>query len=349
VNSNPFYLLRSLPAAPLADSPDSTENLGGLLSALVRFHLRNLGGMPADLPNPNCMSPFPYMFGSTRVPGAERDSIAVAPRAGHVAVLRHGRFHSLPVLDEAGGCFGGAALSGALDELMALPPPPEPCPLALLTALPRGEVAAARARLLADPGNARALRAMDEALLVVALDDGPCGTLEDESRALLHGRGGLGYWDKHQLVRLPNGKLAVNFEHSYSDGMIWNRMLQEAAADVAGDGSSPYGPLPPAAAGGKPRASPLAVSAPFDEEAAAGVAAAVGDCDTAVLPFGHFGKGAIKAWGVSPDAAVQLSYQLAFARQHGGRLPAVYESCATRNFFRGRTEVIRSLTSESRK
>ena len=39
VNSNPFYLLRSLPAAPLADSPDSTENLGGLLSALVRFHL----------------------------------------------------------------------------------------------------------------------------------------------------------------------------------------------------------------------------------------------------------------------------------------------------------------------
>ena len=50
---------------------------------------------------------------------------------------------------------------------------------------------------------------------------------------------------------------------------------------------------------------------------------------------------------VSPDAALQMSYQLAYSTLHPGSPPATYESCATRNYYRGRTETIRSLSSES--
>ena len=43
-----------------------------------------------------------------------------------------------------------------------------------------------------------------------------------------------------------------------------------------------------------------------------------------------------------------MAYQLAYSKGHEGEIPTVYESCATRNFHRGRTEVIRSLTTESK-
>ena len=64
-----------------------------------------------------------------------------------------------------------------------------------------------------------------------------------------------------------------------------------------------------------------------------------------------YGKQVIKAARVSPDAWGQLLVQLAYARllrsrglqRQGG----TYESATTRRFFKGRTEVIRVVTSES--
>lgn len=49
-------------------------------------------------------------------------------------------------------------------------------------------------------------------------------------------------------------------------------------------------------------------------------------------------------WKMSPDAVAQMAFQLAFKRLHG-TMPSVYESCTTRWFHRGRTEVIRSCTT----
>jgi carnitine O-acetyltransferase len=64
-----------------------------------------------------------------------------------------------------------------------------------------------------------------------------------------------------------------------------------------------------------------------------------------------YGKQAIKAARASPDAWVQLLIQLAYARllrSHGWkRQGGTYESATTRRFFKGRTEVVRVVTSES--
>ncbi|KAJ1669190.1 Carnitine O-acetyltransferase mitochondrial, partial [Spiromyces aspiralis] len=58
------------------------------------------------------------------------------------------------------------------------------------------------------------------------------------------------------------------------------------------------------------------------------------------------GSDYIKKAKVSPDAFVQMALQLAYYRLHGQPC-ATYETASTRAFLHGRTETIRSCSSES--
>jgi len=64
-----------------------------------------------------------------------------------------------------------------------------------------------------------------------------------------------------------------------------------------------------------------------------------------------YGKQAIMAARVSPDAWGQLPVQLAYARllrsRGWQRRGGTYESAMTRRFFKGRTKVVHVMTSES--
>jgi hypothetical protein len=82
----------------------------------------------------------------------------------------------------------------------------------------------------------------------------------------------------------------------------------------------------------------------------------VGASNVAASYFRHFGKRELKAWRLSPDASIQVSMQLAYARLHcpggaAGAAPApgvsVYESVSTKAFLGGRTEAMRSTTAAS--
>ena len=66
-----------------------------------------------------------------------------------------------------------------------------------------------------------------------------------------------------------------------------------------------------------------------------------------VLHFEGFGKNFIKKYGASPDATAQLIKQLAFHRIFG-RPGVTYESAQTRKYQLGRTEVIRTVSNESK-
>lgn len=65
-----------------------------------------------------------------------------------------------------------------------------------------------------------------------------------------------------------------------------------------------------------------------------------------MLHFTGYGKNTIKTHKSSPDAWVQMIKQLAFYR-YFGRPGVTYESCQTRKFLLGRTEVIRSCSKEA--
>lgn len=66
-----------------------------------------------------------------------------------------------------------------------------------------------------------------------------------------------------------------------------------------------------------------------------------------MVHFTGYGKNAIKTHKASPDAWVQMVKQLAFYRLHN-RPGITYESCQTRKYLLGRTEVIRSASNESK-
>ena len=67
-----------------------------------------------------------------------------------------------------------------------------------------------------------------------------------------------------------------------------------------------------------------------------------------VIQYDGYGSSLIKSNKISPDAWVQMIKQLAFWKLRG-RAPGVYESCQTRKFLYGRTEVIRPTSNESTK
>lgn len=68
---------------------------------------------------------------------------------------------------------------------------------------------------------------------------------------------------------------------------------------------------------------------------------------TQMVHFTGYGKEAIKTYKASPDAWVQMIKQLAFYNMFD-RPGVTYESCQTRKFLLGRTEVIRSCSQEAK-
>jgi len=73
----------------------------------------------------------------------------------------------------------------------------------------------------------------------------------------------------------------------------------------------------------------------------------VGKEEMEVVHYEGYGKDVMKTFKVSPDAWVQLVMQLAFHKMHQ-RPGVTYESCQTRKYQLGRTEVIRSASNESK-
>lgn len=63
--------------------------------------------------------------------------------------------------------------------------------------------------------------------------------------------------------------------------------------------------------------------------------------------YEEFGKNQCKNLGVSPDAVMQLAFQLALYILEGKSVPT-YESCSTAAYKHGRTETIRSCTLETK-
>lgn len=73
----------------------------------------------------------------------------------------------------------------------------------------------------------------------------------------------------------------------------------------------------------------------------------VGKHELLVQNYEGYGKNYIKTHRASPDAWAQLVKQLAFHKL-AGRPGVCYESCQTRKYQLGRTEVIRSASNESK-
>ena len=305
---------------------------------------------------PQDMTLYKRMFGVNRVPGLERDVLAVhdPQTARHVAVIRKHQIYTLQVLDDEGRCMSVAELARAFQHILDDADSSEDVeePVAALTTERRPVWAMERARLQADPTNAETLAAVESALISVSFVDDAYDTFNAMARGGLYGAPGDRWMDKaFTYIVDERGRLAHHGEHSAFDA------LQPIAAfDYACDRSQ-QGVFRGEAAETKLRADrpdPVRRRWNLGPETLAAIDAAIThfvakteDLDLEILFFDAFGKDLIKTFKTGPDPFIQMSYQLAYHRMYG-RLPKTYESAATVAFRLGRTETIRPVTRESR-
>ena len=313
---------------------------------------------------PLCMNQYRLMFGWTRraMPGCDEN---VSPSgwpltrtAKNVMVLFRNQVFLVPYLDSSGKRLSLEQLQNQLwrivqrvqntakDKLQ-----PSVC---LLTTEHRDTWAQARQHLLGlSPINTRSMDMIERSLFALCLDDWACP--DDHSQVyanMAHSRSGQNRWcDKAiSVITMSNGKAGMNGEHSPCDALIPSRLMDWLVENEPAREPTATGDL----------SSELDLPEPewlewhcdarmmdYIHKAHLHAAQIQRNSDPAVLIYDGYGADFIKTVArVSPDAYIQMVLQLAYYRTQG-EFTATYETGSTRQFLLGRTECIRTLSTES--
>lgn len=358
LNANYVFLFAD---AELSTDRPQVERAAGLIAAAVDYKLRLDDERVEPVTQrgtPLSMAQNTFLFSTTRIPGVPQDTVRTPysadwpgpSQARHIVVLHRGNLVRMDVVGPDGAPYTLDDLTAGLDAVLKATPTRAPADTAVgqLTTGARAEWAGNRARLLAlDPANAAALDTVETALFCVGLEDvNPDGNLAACDQ-LLHGDAANRWFDKSvSLIVFPDGRAGINVEHCGLDGTTILSFVDDLLATSPREHS--------AASGARPQGLPAVDPVEFvlDDELRADVAAAgeafaafaAGTAST-VLTFDDFGQNQAKRLRMSPDAFVQLAYQLAHVRSKG-HIGATYESIATRGWRRGRTEAMRVVTPQ---
>ena len=365
LNANYFFLFNDPDDPPEAEGqarrPDQVQRAAGLVAAAVGYKLR----LDQDLIPPvvqrgqaMTMVQNKFLFSTTRIPGEVQDTVR-APysdewpgpsQARHVVVFFRGNAFRMDVLGPDGPPHSLDDLAAGLEAVMKAGSTRAPSNTSIgrLTTKARAEWAASRHRLLAlDPANRAALETIETALFCVCLEDIAPADTQQACDQLLHGNSGNRWFDKAvSLVVFADGTAGINVEHCGLDGTTILYLVDAMLGASPEEHSARSG----AASQGLPAVDPVELV--LDDGLRADVQAA-GDAfadfaaatATTIVSFPGFGSDRAKQLGLSPDAFVQMAYQLAHRRTKG-LTGATYESIATRQYRHGRTEAMRVVTPE---
>lgn len=334
---------------------------------------------------PFCMHQYTRLFNLTRIPKHDCDMLnAIPPEKDgrHIHVMLNDWCYTIQAYDRAGRNVGVKELENRLWEVVKDVQRREAngeraSRVGILTADERTQWAKNREYLLTlSDQNRKSFRAIETALFTISLDPytlPPTAVktqgsdqykqpvLDAQVRNTSSGLNGLNRWfDKSLTVSVEsNGRAGMNGEHSPCDALIPSIIVDYVVAehiDVAAFNESPQklggveyvGP-----AEGSQGWGPLnwVVDETISKEiqqAEARAKAIVEDSDASQLWFSEYAADWMKKSGkVSPDAYIQLALQLAWYKQRG-EFTATYETASTRLFKHGRTDVIRTYSSDTR-
>ncbi|XP_020843150.1 peroxisomal carnitine O-octanoyltransferase isoform X1 [Phascolarctos cinereus] len=317
--------------------------------------VHKIGNIPLD------MNQFRMLFSTCKVPGITRDSIINYFRTeseghtpSHIAVLCRGRIFVFDVMHE--GCMMTPPellrqLTYIKNKCHSEPDGPG---VAALTSEERTRWAEAREYLIGlDPKNLTILEKIQSSLLVFSLDDAsPQVTPEDYSEVtamVLTGDPTVRWGDKsYNFISFSNGLFGCNCDHAPYDGMVMVEICHYVDQKIFENEGRWKGSE-------KVRDIPLPEELVFtvDHKVLDDIGRAKeqylkqgSDLQIVVYAFKSFGKMQTKKKKLHPDTFIQLGLQLAYYRLHG--CPgSCYETAMTRAFYHGRTETVRSCTSEA--
>ncbi|GLH11647.1 uncharacterized protein GBIM_16393 [Gryllus bimaculatus] len=294
------------------------------------------------------MSQYNSLFNASRIPEIGKDRLYQDVNAKHVLVMRNGHFYIFDVIDKNGNIVPPTDILACMKYIAADTTPPAQHPVGVLTTSNRDVWAKNRKKLEAI-GNSDVLKAIDSSVFNISLD----GVAINEDRDLLvhhilHADGHNRWFDKSfSLLFTQDGYAAVNFEHSWGDGVAVLRYFN----DIFNDSSK------------NPRLHPDSQPSNIDpskcvrrldfkldseaeniiKEANAEYEKFYKSLNVDIMEFLTFGRNLCKKHKISPDSVMQLGFQLAYYKQNGS-YAATYESCSTAAFKHGRTETIRPCT-----
>ncbi|XP_050446529.1 carnitine O-palmitoyltransferase 2, mitochondrial isoform X3 [Cataglyphis hispanica] len=299
------------------------------------------------------MSQYKNLFNTTRIPELEKDVIFQDSSAKHLVILRKGHFYAFDVLDANDSIRSPREIAACLKAILEDDRPPNKHPVGVLTTSERDQWAQARSHLV-KTGNMEILKKIDSAIFVMILDDEVIGTEKNKLlRTYLHADGTNRWFDKSfSLIVSKDGYSGINFEHSWGDGVAILRYFQDVKADISK----------------KPRFHPNEVNELIKESVNIERLQFSIDAKSEniinrqktkyqdwinrlcidYIIYEEFGKNQCKKFRVSPDAVMQLAFQLALYTLEDRVVPT-YESCSTAAYKHGRTETIRPCTLETKK
>uniref|UniRef100_A0A8C5L6C7 Carnitine O-palmitoyltransferase 1, muscle isoform n=1 Tax=Jaculus jaculus TaxID=51337 RepID=A0A8C5L6C7_JACJA len=321
------------------------------------FQIRLLGSTI-----PLCSAQWERLFNTSRIPGEETDTIQHIKDSRHIVVYHRGRYFKVWVYHD-GRLLRPRELEQQMQRILDDPSEPQPgeARLAALTAADRVPWAKCRQTYFARGKNKQSLDAIEKAAFFVTLDEteqgyrreDPVESLDSYAKSLLHGKCYDRWFDKSiTFIVFKNGKMGMNAEHSWADapivGHLWEFVM---ATDVyqlcytedghcRGDTNSNI-PSPTRLQWDIPEECQEVI-----ETSLSSASLLANDVDIYSFPFEAFGKGLIKKCRTSPDAFIQLALQLAHYKDMG-KFCLTYEASMTRLFREGRTETVRSCTTES--
>ncbi|RCH98977.1 hypothetical protein CU098_002287, partial [Rhizopus stolonifer] len=187
------------------------------------------------------------------------------------------------------------------------------------------------------------------------------------------------WYDKLQIIVCQNGSAGINFEHTGVDGHTVLRFVSDIYTDTILRFAKTINSQTQSifhnyrqrreSAGGNPTRdrtgstgsatgyfdhNPRKIEWNMTEDLELGIRFAetrlsdlILQNEVKVLEFHDYGKNFITDMKMSPDAFVQMAIQAAYYGLYG-KCESTYEPAMTKTFLHGRTEAIRSVTSESR-
>ncbi|KAF9267867.1 carnitine acetyltransferase [Marasmius fiardii PR-910] len=163
------------------------------------------------------------------------------------------------------------------------------------------------------------------------------------------------FFDKpYTLILDPSGRAGAMGEHSFCDALVPSIVAEYSIVQGVGQNftASPPQNLPSSDSGWARLDWEIDDRiASACEEARANALRLIENSDDSVLWFERYGSDWMKGQGMckklSPDAYIQMALQLAWYRTRGF-FTATYETALTRMFNKGRTETIRTFSTDSR-
>jgi len=229
-----------------------------------------------------------------------------------------------------------------------------------MTAAGRDDWAARRAELLSiSEQNQRTLRTIESSAFVVCLDETSDEGKEDREvyGRIMHGNGRNRWFDKSfELTIAKDGNSGINIEHSWAEAPVPLDLFFKHSLPYALDAQKNVPPRNTLGMGLQ-WAQPQRLVWDLDEQMkghinriASEIDRAIADSDKTMQMYPGVGTKVWKECGLSPDAAFQMSLQVAYRmldlKPVDGPV-ATYETVGLTRYRKGRTECCRVVSNDS--